>query len=98
MTYKVVVTPDAFINIEDAIIYYKEKVSIRVAQLFIQDYKRTFKEIQKTKYFKCYFEEFRGKPLKKFPYIVFYSIDDKNKVIIIKAVFNTHQNTEKYPK
>ncbi|WP_354359720.1 type II toxin-antitoxin system RelE/ParE family toxin [Pedobacter sp. UYP30] len=44
------------------------------------------------------FENFRGLPMKKFPYIIFYTISEEQKTIIIKAVFHTSQDTEKYPK
>ncbi|CAM3269629.1 hypothetical protein EMST110833_05175 [Empedobacter stercoris] len=36
--------------------------------------------------------------MKKFPYIIFYTLDEYNKIIYIKAVFNTHKNPVKYPK
>lgn len=99
MSYKIVVTPNAVQQIDDAIDYYKNKVSIKIAQLFIEDYKRTFQEIQTTLlYFKLFFNEFRGKPMKKFPFIIFYTIDEPKKVIIIKAVFHTAQHPDKYPK
>ena len=64
----------------------------------INDYKITFKEILTTRYFKLFFEEFRGKPMKKFPFIIFYTVDETEKVIIIKAVFHTAQHPDKYPK
>jgi len=96
MAYKIVITPDAFDDIDNALNYYKNEVSINVAKLFIEDYRKTFKDIQRTKYFRFYFEDFRGKPMKKFPYIVFYTIDDSKKKIIIKAVFHTFQDTKKY--
>ncbi len=35
--------------------------------------------------------------MKKFPFIVFYTIDEDLKIIVIKAVFHTSQNTDKYP-
>jgi len=35
--------------------------------------------------------------MKKFPFIVFYTIDEELKIIIIKAVFYTSQNPIKYP-
>jgi toxin ParE1/3/4 len=35
--------------------------------------------------------------MKKFPFIVFYTIDEELKIIIIKAVFHTSQNPIKYP-
>jgi toxin ParE1/3/4 len=97
MSYKIVVTPDAIKNIENAVNYYKFEVSDKVAKLFINDYQKTFKDIQKTKYFQYFFEDFRGKPMKKFPFIVFYTINEEIKVIFIKAVFHTSQNPGKYP-
>ena len=98
MIYKIVVTPDAIENIENAVNYYKNIASPKVAKLFIDDYRKTFKDIQKTKYFQFFFEDFRCKPMKKFPYVVFYTIDEDIKVIIIKAVFHTSKNPNKYTK
>ena len=49
MDYKIVITPDAFTDIENAINYYKLNASKRVATLFINDYKKAFKDILKTK-------------------------------------------------
>lgn len=98
MSYKIVVTPNAVQQIDDAVDYYKNKVSVRIARLFIEDYKRTFQEIQITRYFKLFFNEFRGKPMRKFPFIIFYTIDETERTIIIKAVFHTAQNPDKYPK
>lgn len=97
MTYKIVITPVAQKHIEEAIIYYKNKASNKVATMFIEDYKKTFTDIQKVLYFKFFFENFRGKPMKKFPFIVFYTLDESRKIIMIKAVFNTNQDTNKYP-
>ena len=77
--------------------YYQENVSKKVANLFLKDYKESFKDILKTKYFKLFFEDFRGKPLKKFPFFVFYTIEENLKIITIKAIFHTSQNTDKYP-
>lgn len=95
MSYKIVVTPIARQNIEDATAYYKKKVSAKVAKSFIDDYRKTFKEIQKVAYFRFFFQHFQGKPMKKFPFIVFYTIDEINKIIFIKAVFHTSQDDQK---
>lgn len=97
MTYKIVVTPDAILDIDNAINYYQEKVSKKVANLFLKDYKESYKVIKKTKYFKVFFENFRGMPMKNFPYIIFYTIEENLKIIIIKAIFHTSQDINKYP-
>jgi toxin ParE1/3/4 len=97
MAYKIVVTPDAIQNIDDAVYFYKKEFPDRVAKSFINEYKHTFTDIAKTPYFQVFFQDFRGKPKKKFPYIVFYTIDESLKTIIIKAVFHTSQDPKKYP-
>src|SRR5690606_11260302 len=97
MSYKIVVTPNAVQQIDDAVDYYKNKVSVRSARLFIEYYKKTFQVIQTTRYFKLFFDEFRGKPMRKFPFIIFYTINEPEKVIIIKAFFHTAQHPHKYP-
>ena len=51
MVYKIIVTPDAIQNIDDAVYFYKKEVSDKVAKSFIDQYKRTFKDIVKTPYF-----------------------------------------------
>lgn len=35
--------------------------------------------------------------MKKFPYLVFYTLDEERELIIIKAVFHTSQHPDKYP-
>lgn len=97
MPYKIIVTPDAIQHVDNAIYFYKKEVSKKVAKSFMNQYTQTFKDIVKTPYFQVFFQDFRGKPMKKFPYIVFYTIDEPLKTIIIKAVFHTSQDPTKYP-
>ena len=47
MNYKVIVSPIASKNIEDAVEYYSQKVSQKVALDFLNDYKMTYKALQK---------------------------------------------------
>lgn len=47
MIYKIVITPVAKQNIEEATAYYKNKVSTKVAKSFIDDYKKRFKTFRK---------------------------------------------------
>lgn len=98
MSYRIVLTPIAKINIDQATAYYKKEVSVKIAKLFIEDYRKSFKTIETNPYFKIFFNNFRGIPLKKFPYILFYTIDENLKTITIKALFHTSKNPSKYPK
>lgn len=98
MEFEIKITPLAKNNVREAVRFYKENVSLKIAQKFIQDYEIVLKTLQKVPYSRTYYKDFRGVPLKKFPYIVFYQVDSEKKQILVKGVFNTYQNPTKYPK
>jgi toxin ParE1/3/4 len=59
MNYKIVLTPDAIKNIDDAIDYYKTVASVKVAKSFIDDYntKHSYKIAQSTSSFSPKFQK-----------------------------------------
>ena len=71
MAYKLNISPIARMNVRQAVIYYKENVSIKIAQNFIKNYELSLKKIKQNPFFQVYYNNFRGLTLKKFPYIVF---------------------------
>lgn len=97
MAYKILVTPDARKQIEEAVMYYMEHASKKVALKFLQDYKKVVADILKVRYFQVFYLNFRGRMMGTFPYIIFYTIDEEQEVIVIKAVFHTAQHPNKYP-
>lgn len=97
MTYKILVTPAAQLQIGEAVSYYVEHASKKTALKFLVDYKKTVAEILKVRYFQIFFLNFRGREMGKFPYLVFYTIDEEQLVIVIRAVFHTSQDPDKYP-
>ncbi|NGM62123.1 type II toxin-antitoxin system RelE/ParE family toxin [Sphingobacterium sp. SGG-5] len=97
MAYKILVTPDASKQIEEAVSYYIEHASKKVASKFLQDYKKAVADILKVRYFQVCYLNFRGRMMRTFPYIVFYTIDEEQQIIVVKAVFHTAQNPIKHP-
>jgi hypothetical protein len=43
MNYKIIVSPVASKNIEDAVVYYIEKATKKVALEFLKEYRKTYK-------------------------------------------------------
>lgn len=97
MGYKIKISPIAKENIKDAIFYYKTNVSLKVAINFLKDYEQTLDKITINPFYRVYYKNFRGIPLKKYPYIIFFRIDENKKQILINAVFHTNQDTGKRP-
>ncbi len=95
MSYKIKVEEGAELDIKDAVNYYKEIASKKVAKQFRTDFKNRIKAIQINPYYRVYANSYRGLPLKNFPYIIFFQIDETEKVITIYSLFETHQDPAK---
>ncbi|MGS0749223.1 type II toxin-antitoxin system RelE/ParE family toxin [Halpernia sp. GG3] len=78
MAYKVRVSPSAKADVRQAVAYYKKEASLKVAQNFVKDYGDTLKKIRQNPLFQVYYRDFRGLPLKKYPFVIFYQIDKTN--------------------
>jgi hypothetical protein len=72
------------------------KCNKKVASDFVAEYQKALTTIRKQPFFRIFYKDFRGYPLKKYPFIVFYQIQEKEKLILVKSVFHTAQNPDKY--
>ena len=97
MTYNLIITPKAHSQIESHYIFYKNNVSKTVAQKFQKELLSSYKSLIINPFYKRYNDNYRVFPLSKFPFIIFYELDEIQKLIKIVAVFNTKQDTSKYP-
>ncbi|WP_449389015.1 type II toxin-antitoxin system RelE/ParE family toxin [Chryseobacterium lineare] len=88
--------PIAEENIEEATDYYA-KISLKVLKDFNKQLDLSISRIITNPYFQKRFKSVRAFPVKKFPYIIFYEVNENEKMIYILSVFCTHQTPEKYP-
>lgn len=96
MTYKIKILPAAKIDIEEATGYYFN-VSLPVYHHFNERLDEALISLENNPYFQVRFKNVRGLPLKRFPYLVLFEIDETAKIIYILSVFCTHQTPKKYP-
>ncbi len=97
MAFKIIISDEAKADVEHSYLYYKTKVNKKVADNFFKDFKLSLNIISKNPYFKIWFEDFHGKLMKRYPFLVFYTVDKDSETIVIGRVFHTSQNPEKYP-
>lgn len=97
MIFEVVIEPRALLDIQDAIGYYESKKS-GLGEYFYQVIDDHIETLIKNPFFQIRYKDYHGFPTKKFPFIIFYFIDEKLKTIYILSVFNTSMNPSKYPK
>lgn len=97
MAFKVIISDEAKLDLENSYLYYQENANKKVADNFFKDFRKSIKIISVNPYFKIWFDEFRAKPLSKYPFLLFFSVDDKKDIILVARVFHTSQNPENYP-
>ncbi|MBP6557753.1 MAG: type II toxin-antitoxin system RelE/ParE family toxin [Flavobacterium sp.] len=97
MIYSVVIDPRALQDIQAAIDYYDFK-SEGLGSYFYQEVEQHFEILAKNPFYQIRYKDYHGLPLKKFPFIVFYFIDEEIKTVFVLSIFNTYINPKKYPK
>ncbi|MCS3531958.1 type II toxin-antitoxin system RelE/ParE family toxin [Chryseobacterium sp. JUb7] len=96
MVFKIIISAEAKIDIEHSYLYYLTKVNTKTANNFFKDFNSCVNTISKNPYFKIWFEDFHAKPMKKYPFLIFYNINKEKKIVVIARVFHTSQNPKKY--
>lgn len=95
MVYKIIVSPIAEKNLQDAIEYYIKKAGKTVASNFLNDYRSIYKALQINPFYQFHDTNYRFLPFSDFPYIAFFIVDEDSKTVFLNAVFNTFQDPQK---
>lgn len=96
MTFKVLVSDEAKLDLEDTFLYYRNKTGKRIADNFIKDFRNSLKVISKNPFFRIYHDDFRAKPMQTYPFLIFFILDEVQKTIVVSRIFHTSRNPEKY--
>ncbi|MFI0491302.1 type II toxin-antitoxin system RelE/ParE family toxin [Flavobacterium sp.] len=97
MIYKVVIEPRAIFDIQEAIDYYDSQQT-GLGEYFYQVVDEHIETLTKSPFFQIRYKDYHGLPIRKFPFILFYCLDEKLKTIYVVSIFNTNLNPVKYPK
>jgi hypothetical protein len=89
--YKIKIEPEAHLDIQEAIDWYNQQQP-GLGRRFHTEVKVSFKTLETHQFFQVRYDNVHCFILKKFPYMVHYTIDEQNKNIIVRAVFNTSRN------
>lgn len=89
--FKIKINASAKNDIQEGIKWYNLKVD-GLGRNFHQEVKEAFEAIRSVKFFQIRYDEVRCLPLKKYPYMIHYSVDEVNRQIVIRAVFNTYRD------
>lgn len=95
MKFELVIDNRALSDIEDSMDYYMS-VSHKVIQAFYKVLSNAFKELKSNPYFQVRYDDVRCLPLRKFPYMIHYKIDESTRTVIILSILNTYRDPNFY--
>lgn len=92
MSYRFGIRDKALAEMQQAFDWYEEQ-EIGLGDKFISELEKHFEIIYKNpQTFKRSYKLYREIPLKKFPFLVVYFIDDDENLIVVASVFHTSRN------
>lgn len=96
MAYNVKMSSLAEQNVDNALAYYSD-VSLSVAESFFTSLNESLLILKTNPFFEVRYQKVRVLPLKKFPFLLLFEVDEADKTVLVLSVFNTYQSTDKYP-
>ncbi|MEP6931858.1 MAG: type II toxin-antitoxin system RelE/ParE family toxin [Flavobacterium sp.] len=96
MAYKIVVSPRAQKEVIKTIDYYLER-SEDAPGNFITQLEKNYAILTENPFFRLQYKNIRSLKLKKFPYSLYFTINEKTQVVHIIACFHNKLNPKKRP-
>ena len=97
MKFKIKIEPEAYDDIQDAIDWYNKKQP-GLGSKFHAEVKGYINKLKINPFFQVRYDDVRCLPLKIFPFMIHFTIDEAEYIVIIKAVFATKDNPKKWTK
>jgi len=91
MSYHIIIEPTALLDIQQAIDYYDAK-QIGLGEKFEAALDKRLVSIQNNPFYQIRYDTVHCLPLKKYPYMIHFTINKIDNAVTVRAVFHTSQN------
>jgi len=91
MAFTTVLDPRAIQDIQKAIDYYEEQQPGLGVQ-FEDSLNEYLRKLEQNPFFQVRYDNVHCLPLKKYPYMIHFTIDEQEQLITVRAVFNTFRD------
>lgn len=95
MTFKLIVLPSARADIQDAIKWYNRQ-QMGLGRRFHAEVKSTLDHLKGNPFFENRYDKVRCLPLKKFPFMVHFTVNEERGLVVVHAVFHTSLHPRKW--
>ena len=91
MGYSTVIDPKAIQDVQDAIEFYDEKEP-GLGKEFENHLNESLKLLEKNPFFQIRYDNVHCLPLKRFPFMIHYTVQEKQQIVTVRAVLNTFRS------
>jgi plasmid stabilization system protein ParE len=95
MSFAVLLEPRALADIQQAIDYYDSRQA-GLGKKFESTIDKHFLVISRNPFFQIRYSGIRCLPVKKFPFLIHFVVDEKRKEVFIISVFHTSKNNTEW--
>jgi mRNA-degrading endonuclease RelE of RelBE toxin-antitoxin system len=88
MAYSLTILPQAAFEIQKAFEYY-ELISDNTLSKFNNQLEEVYQNLEKNPFYQVRYKHLRAIPFKLFPYLLFFDVDQENKIVYIYSVLHT---------
>ncbi|MCV9387753.1 type II toxin-antitoxin system RelE/ParE family toxin [Reichenbachiella ulvae] len=91
MTFKIRLEPEAYEDIQESIEWYNEQKS-GLGRKFHAQVKNSFNVLKTQPSFQIRYDNVHCLPVKKYPYMIHFTVDKSNKIVTVHAVLHTRRD------
>ena len=95
MAFKIQIDQEASEDIQKAIEWYNQHRT-GLGRRFHEIVKTSINGLSRHPFYAIRYRNVRCLPLKKFPYMIHYTVDETHKIVVIQAVFHTSRDPERW--
>jgi toxin ParE1/3/4 len=93
MAFKIKIEPEALEDIQQSIDWYNEQQA-GLGIKFFAAVKKGFKSLMINPFFQIRYDNVRCLPLKKYPFMVHFTVNEAEKLVVVRAIFNTSLSSD----
>ena len=95
MAYKLVIKPEVYTDIQSGIDWYNSKQE-GLGRRFFEAIEKEYAVLKKAPVFQVRYDDVHCLPVKKFPYMIHFIVEEDAKVVVVLGVINTYLNPNKW--
>ena len=95
MPYKLVIRKEVFDDIQNAMDWYNSRQK-GLGKKFFDAVQQEYKTLRKNPVFQVRYENVHCLPMKKFPYMIHFIVEEDARKVVVLGVINTNLDSEKW--